>query len=105
MLGYLLQIDPGVLGLFATALSLGTTVLGLLVGYIAYRGYRRGSRPMLYVAVGFVLVFWTPLLLFVGNLVVAGGPEFALGVVGEASKFAGLLCILYGLRMPGNAGR
>lgn len=104
MLDAIPQIDPRFLGLLATVLSLGTTVLGLAIGYIAYRGYRRGSRPMLFVAVGFVLAFWAPFLLFVGNLLVSGNPEFVLGLVGEASQFAGLLCILYGLWMPGTEG-
>lgn len=100
MLDTLLQLDPRMLGLLSTLLSLGTSLLGLAVGYIAFRGYRHGSRPMLFVAVGFILTFWAPFLLFVSNVVVAGLPEFALGVVGELCQFSGLLCILYGLWLP-----
>lgn len=34
-----------------------TMVLGFLIAYQAYRGYRRNhSRPMLYVAIGFVFI-------------------------------------------------
>lgn len=37
--------------------KLVTMLLGVLIAYQAYRGYRRsGSVPMLYVAVGFVLI-------------------------------------------------
>lgn len=100
MFGIILQIDPHILGLLSTILSLATTVLGLVVGYIAFRGYRRGSRPMLFIAIGFVLVFWAPFLLFVVNVLVAGLPEFTLSLIGEVSQFGGLLCILYGLWMP-----
>ena len=96
----LIQIDPWLLGLLSTVLSAGTTVLGLAVGYIAFRGYRQGSRPMKFVAAGFLLVFWAPFLLFVGNALVPGLPEFALGVIGELSRFVGLVCILYGLWTP-----
>jgi hypothetical protein len=81
MFDTLVQIDPRLLGAVTTVLTLGTTLLGLAVGYIAFRGYRQGSRPMKFVAVGFLLVFWAPVLLFVGNLLVPGLPEFALGVL------------------------
>jgi hypothetical protein len=100
MFDTLVQIDPRLLGAVTTVLTLGTTLLGLAVGYIAFRGYRQGSRPMKFVAVGFLLVFWAPVLLFVGNLLVPGLPEFALGVLGEGSRFVGLSCILYGLWTP-----
>lgn len=96
-----LPVDPRTVALISTALSIATTVLGLAVGYIALRGYRRNrSRPMLFVSVGFVLVFWAPFLLFVGNTAVPGLPEFLLGMVGETSRLLGLVSILYGLRMP-----
>lgn len=97
-----LLVDPRLLGLLIRLLSFGTSILGLAIGYIAFRGYRHGSRPMLFVAIGFVLVFWVPFLLFLGNFLVAGLPEFALGLLGEVSQFSGLVCILYGLWMPRN---
>lgn len=103
MFDTLAQAGPGLLGLLgvlSTLLTVGTTVLGLAVGYIAFRGYRQGSGPMKFVALGFLLVFWAPFLLFVGNTVVPGLPEFVLGVVGELSRFVGLACILYGLWTP-----
>ena len=95
----------------AFALNLLTTVLGLVVAYIAFQGYRRSrSRPMLFVAVGFVLVFWTPVLLFASFLILPeiariapdalGLADFVFGVAGSVSELIGLLCILYGLRMP-----
>lgn len=81
-------------------LSIGTTVLGLTIAYVAFRGYQRGSRPMLFVAVGFVLVFSVPFLSFVGNLLLADVSEFAFGLTSGVAKFVGLATILYGLRMP-----
>lgn len=102
MLDILPQLDPRLLGLLSTLLSLGTSILGLAVGYIAFRGYRHGSRPMLFIAIGFVLAFWAPFLLFVSNVFIAGLPEFVLGVIGEVCQFSGLACILYGLWLPRN---
>lgn len=97
-----LQLGTGsTAALVATGLSLLSTVLGLAVAYIAFQGYRRnGSRPMLYVAAGFVLVFWTPVLLFASSVLAPVVGEFTYGVLGELSQVLGLVCILYGLRMP-----
>ena len=65
---------------------------------------------MLFVAVGFVLAFWTPVLLLVSFIVlpevariapnVLGLVDFVFGVAGSVSQLIGLVCILYGLRMP-----
>lgn len=91
---------PNTATLIAFVLSLMTTVLGFAVGYIALRGYRRNrSRPMLFVAIGFVLVFWVPVFLVVGPLLVPTA-DFAFGMIGELSRVIGLVSILYGLRMP-----
>ncbi|PSP56820.1 hypothetical protein BRC72_10355 [Halobacteriales archaeon QH_7_66_36] len=55
---------------------------------------------MLFIAVGFFLVFWTPVLLVAGPyLAPLIGPS-VYGMLGEISQIVGLLCILYGLRMP-----
>lgn len=96
-----LQLDPALQSQIALALTIVSTLLGLAVGIIALRGYWRSRRrPMLFVAVGFFLVFWTPVLLLAGpSLVPVIGP-FAYGVLGEVSQILGLLCILYGLGMP-----
>lgn len=93
-----------VLGLLAGTLSLG-------VGYVAYLGYRRNeSLPMLFVAAGFLLTFWAPVVL-VGSLElldlgvrfapeVAGPLRSAVSYAGRLSEIVGLLLILYGLAMP-----
>lgn len=111
MIDIVLQFGGGLSSTVALVLELLTTLLGLAVAYIAFRGYRRNqSRPMLFVAVGFVLTFWTPVLLLVSFVVL---PEiaqiapnslelfnFLFGVAGSVSQLIGLVCILYGLRMP-----
>lgn len=111
MIGAVLQLSGSLSSTVAFLLNVITTVLGLVVAYIAFRGYRRNqSRPMLFVAVGFVFVFWTPVLLLLSFLMLPeiariapdllGLVEFIFGVLGSVSQIVGLLCILYGLRMP-----
>ena len=111
MIGSPLQFSGLGLGiLLGVGLSLMSTVLGGAISYIAFQGYRRNSsRPMLFVAVGFVSVFVIPFLLSVGPTLIVitggGGPIVAristvAGIIAEVSRVAGLLSILYGLRMP-----
>lgn len=97
-----LQLGTGsTAALVSFALNILSTILGLAVGYIAFQGYRRnGSRPMLYVAVGFFLVFWTPVLLLAGPVLAPVVGNFTYGVLGEVSRILGLTSVLYGLRMP-----
>lgn len=98
-------------GVVSTVLSLTISVLGLVVGVIAFRGYQRNqSLPMLFVAVGFLLTFWTPILLFGSQVTLGAFGQFAPGMretvavafslAGGVSQIVGLCCILYGLRMP-----
>lgn len=99
MLQWWLEFYPPV----AATLSILSTVLGVAVALIAFRAYRQSrSRPMLFVAVGFVLVFWVPLLLVVGWLLNPRA-EILLGMLGELSRVIGLACVLYGLWAPGDA--
>jgi hypothetical protein len=111
MMDILLQFSGGLSSTIALVLNVLTTLLGLGVAYIAFRGYRRNqSRPMAFIAVGFVLTFWTPVLLLVSFLILPevariapdalGLVDFLFGVAGSVSQLIGLLCILYGLRMP-----
>jgi len=111
MIGISLQFSGLRIGiLFGVGLSLVSTVLGLAITYIAFQGYRRNSsRPMLFVAVGFLFVFVIPFLLSVGPTLVVitggGGPIIAqisavVGIIVEVSRVLGLVSILYGLRMP-----
>lgn len=111
MIGSPLQFSGLGIGiLLGVGLSLMSTVLGGVISYIAFQGYRRNSsRPMLFVAVGFVFVFVIPFLLSVGPTLIVitggGGPIVArisavAGIIAEVSRVIGLLSILYGLRMP-----
>ncbi|MFC6725267.1 hypothetical protein ACFQE1_12985 [Halobium palmae] len=96
-----LQLSPSVQSQIAFVLTMTSTILGLAVGYLALRGYWQSrKRPMLFIAVGFFLVFWTPVFLVVGPYLVPLVGPFVYGMVGEISRIVGLLCILYGLRIP-----
>lgn len=111
MVDTLLQLSGLDIGiLIGAGLSLVSAVLGILITYIAFQGYRRNdSQPMMFVAVGFLLVFVVPFFIFIIpalTVVVGGvGPLAAevsgvAGFIAEVSRVIGLLCILYGLRMP-----
>jgi len=77
-----------------------TIVLALAIAYVAFRGYdRNDSRPMLCIAVGFVLAFGGPGLVFVLSLV-APIPSLVTGGVTQAIEILGMLTILYGFRAP-----
>ncbi|WP_255190765.1 DUF7521 family protein [Natronobeatus ordinarius] len=96
-----LVLSPQLQGMIAFALTIVSTILGLAIGYLALRGYLQSrKRPMLFIAVGFFLVFWTPVLLLAGPLFVTVFGEFLYGILGEVSRVLGLLCILYGLWTP-----
>lgn len=76
-----------------------TVAIGLAISYIAYRGYRdHRSKPMLYVALGFVLLMGVPGLLGVLFLVLPVG-RVTIGVFTQGSEILGMLSILYGLWM------
>lgn len=118
MIDILLQFSGLGIGV-AVGIVLGfvSAILGVIITYIAFEGYRRnGSRPMLFVAVGFFFVFALPFFLSIGPklavivMVTTGelrgiAPFIArisavVGFVVEVSRVVGLLSILYGLRMP-----
>ena len=74
--------------------------LGVFIAYLAYRGYRRNrSRPMLFVAIGFVLALGVPLAITIGYLLapITGG-RVIVQLSSQTFEIAGLLCIIYGLR-------
>lgn len=112
MIDVLLQFSgSGIGAVLGVVFSLVNTVLGLVIAYIAFQGYRRNrSRPMLFVAIGFFLAFLAPVFLFAGFLLipriaqvapsVLGTVNFVFSIAGSVSEMIGLLCILYGLRMP-----
>lgn len=78
-----------------------SALIGLFIAYQAYRGYRRnGSRPMLFIAIGFVLVLAIPFLVFVLYATVPFLSVTVTVVITQFSKVLGLLAVLYALRMP-----
>jgi hypothetical protein len=88
----------------AVLVSLGSTVLGLVIGYQAYRGFRRNdSRSMRYLSIGLVLLtavsfslaFFGTLLLRLRVLPAAVGDPLRLVV--RVLQFAGLAFITYSL--------
>ncbi len=91
--------DASVAELVLVASEFVTLFLGLAISYIAYRGYRRNdSRPMLFIALGFVFVVGVPGL--VGGLYAfAGvGDEIVVAGITQVSELAGMLSIFYALR-------
>jgi hypothetical protein len=106
-----LQLSPADGGPVGLALSVLLAVLGLAVGYVAYRGYRRNeSLPMLFVAAGFLLAFLAPPLILGAFVGVDAVASFAPGLresvqrgttlAAKATQAVGLLCILWGLWLP-----
>lgn len=91
------------------AFAAGSALLGLFIGYLAYRGLRRNrSRQMLYLSVGMVLLFGVAYgVSLVGTLLIQfrvvplpAQDPFRLGV--RVVQFAGLACIAYSLYLgPG----
>jgi len=106
MLG--LQLSPfdlwtllnAVTGLFAFA----STVLGVAISYMAYRGLRRhDSLPMRYLAVGMMVLFGVSYAVaLLGQTLVAVGlvpvyTQQAFRLVVRVLQFGGLACITYSL--------
>jgi hypothetical protein len=76
-------------------------LLGLAISYIAYRAYRQNrSRPMLYIAVGFILVLFVPGVLAVTLYLLLNVPAPVVNSISQFSEVAGLGLILYGLWTP-----
>ncbi|MFC7130529.1 DUF7521 family protein [Haloferax chudinovii] len=74
-----------------------TMLLGFLIAYQAYRGYRRNdSQPMFYVAVGFVFISFGAVI--EGILFdVIGLSLFDSGTVATIIVALGMLSVLYAL--------
>ena len=91
--------DTAILAL--QAYELVGAALGMFIAYLAYRGYRRNdSRPMLFVSLGFTLALGLPFVVTVLYLVLPiTGWQVALQVIIQTVEIAGLLCIIYGLRL------
>ncbi|WP_246989000.1 DUF7521 family protein [Halorientalis marina] len=76
-------------------------LFGLAISYIAYTAYRQNqSRPMLFIAVGFVLVLFVPGVAAVVLFLLLDVPSPIVNSINQFFELAGLGLILYGLWMP-----
>lgn len=86
--------DAGLIALFAAA----TAVAGLFVASLAYRGYRRsGSRPMLSLAAGIVLLTAVPVAADYALQTATAATDAEILLVVTASHLAGVAATLYAL--------
>lgn len=106
MPGVILQLweptmPPDWVLMFQQATQILSVLIGMFIAYQAFRGYQRNeSRPMLFIALGFILVLAVPFAIFVLYGVVPGIPVTAIIVASQVSQVAGLVAILYALWMP-----
>jgi hypothetical protein len=94
---------PQAVQLFSNGINVVTGIVGFLITYYAYRGWRRNdSRAMFYIAVGFALTVGIPFALFVPVALLQLGESVlvAFSVVRNVVTLLGLLSILYALRLP-----
>lgn len=78
-----------------------SVVIGVFIAYQAYRGYQRNnSRPMFFIALGFVLVLAVPFCIFLLYGVFPNIPVTAVIISSQLSQVSGLIAILYALWMP-----
>jgi hypothetical protein len=98
--------NESLVGLFAGAAATGSAVVGLYIGYQAYRGLRRNDEPaMRYLSAGMVLLFGvTYLLAIVGQGMIAFhvAPlsfQSVFRLLVRLLQFAGLVLIAYSLRV------
>lgn len=76
-------------------------LFGLAISYLAYTAYRQNqSRPMLFIAVGFVLVLFVPGVTAVILFLLLDVPAPIVNSVNQFFELAGLGLILYGLWTP-----
>lgn len=105
-----LSTAPGDMGPLELALfgsGLVTLVLGLAIAYVAFRGYRRNeSRPMLFLAIGFILAVAIPGTLSYLVYVLTSVANVSLGIdlvylaaLMQVSEIVGMACIFYALVM------
>lgn len=77
--------------------------VSFVIAYIAYQGYSRNdSRPMLFVAIGFVLVFGGPGGVFIASLLLPV-PSIVTAGLTQVIELAGMLVMLYGFLAPARA--
>lgn len=100
-----MAVENSVLYLTLLAATMVAAVLGLMIVFQAYRGYRRNdSQRMLYLAVGLALITVAPFLLSIVVTVFApalssGGLllSYVLPIASRVLEISGLLLILYSL--------
>ncbi|MFC6941347.1 hypothetical protein ACFQE8_15475 [Salinirubellus sp. GCM10025818] len=95
-----------VLGLLAGGAATGSAVIGLYIGYHAYRGLRRHDEPsMRYLSIGMILLFGVTYVLalagqgLIAFRVVPIDLQNTVRLVVRAVQLAGLVCIAYSLRV------
>ena len=95
------SLPPEWVATFVQTTDVLSALVGLFIAYQAYRGYRRNdSRPMLFIAVGFALALAVPFLLLLAYVALPFVSESVAAILGQCSQLAGLVAILYALRMP-----
>ncbi len=83
---------------FVFAFAAVTAVAGAFVAYQAYRGYRRNdSRPMLYLALGIVLLTTVPVGVEYALTVLTGATDAAILLAVTVAHLAGVVAILNAL--------
>lgn len=101
MLDILLQTDFETLRTVRQASEVVPMILGLAISYLAYTAYRENqSRPMLYIAIGFILVLFVQVPLALILLYVFELPTPVANTLVQIPEFIGLGLILYGLWTP-----
>jgi hypothetical protein len=102
MLNVTLQsIDLDTLRTVRQASEVIIILFGLAISYLAYRAYRQNqSRPMLFIAVGFVLVLFVPGATAVVLFLLLDVPSPIVNSINQFFEVAGLGLILYGLWTP-----
>ncbi|WP_276273970.1 DUF7521 family protein [Haloarcula litorea] len=101
MFDILVQIDLETLRTVRQVSEVIPVILGLAISYLAYTAYRQNrSRPMLYIAVGFILVLFVQAPLALILIYLLELPTPVLNTILQLPEFAGLGLILYGLWVP-----
>ena len=97
------------LGLAAGGAATGSAVVGLYIGYHAYRGLRRNDDPsMRYLSVGMILLFGVTYVIalagqgLIAFRVVPISLQNVVRLVVRAVQLVGLLFIAYSLRVAAN---
>lgn len=95
------DVPPDWVVLFQQSTDFLSVLVAAFIAYHAYRGYRRNdSRPMLFIAIGFVLVLLVPFLVFYLYALLPFVSVTVTVVLSQMSQLLGLVSILYALRIP-----